>query len=65
LVVGWDALGALEDRVESGVAPGLQAVVDTREDHLRRTRPLRAHPAWPRYKSGDADDAASFECVTQ
>jgi feruloyl esterase len=64
-VVGWDALGALEDWVEKGIAPGPQVVVDTRESHLKRTRPLCVYPAWPRYKSGDADDAASFECVKQ
>jgi feruloyl esterase len=63
-VVGWDALGALERWVEAGEAPGPQVVVDTAEGHRSRTRPLCRHPAWPRYVGGDADDAASFACVT-
>src|SRR5579872_3042527 len=64
-VVGWDALGALENWVENGVAPGPQVVVDTKQGNRMRTRPLCVYPAWPRYSGGDVDDAASFRCVTQ
>jgi feruloyl esterase len=64
-VVGWDALGALENWVENGVAPGPQVVVDVKPGDRMRTRPLCVYPAWPRYNGGDVDDAASFSCVTQ
>jgi feruloyl esterase len=63
-VVGWDALGALENWVENGVTPGPQVVVDTKQGNRMRTRPLCVYPAWPRYSGGDVDDAASFRCVT-
>ncbi len=63
-IVGWDALGALEDWVEKGTAPDQQVVVDTAPDHRMRTRPLCVYPGWPRYKDGDVDDAQSFECIT-
>ncbi|WP_158813930.1 tannase/feruloyl esterase family alpha/beta hydrolase [Methylocapsa sp. S129] len=63
-VVGWDAFGALEQWVEKGEAPGPQIVVDTREGHRQRTRPLCVYPGWPRYVGGDIDVAASFTCVS-
>jgi pimeloyl-ACP methyl ester carboxylesterase len=62
-VVGWDALGALENWVENGVAPGPQVVVDTKEGNRLRTRPLCLYPNWPLYRGGNVDDAASFRCL--
>jgi pimeloyl-ACP methyl ester carboxylesterase len=63
-IVGWDAFGALERWVEKGEAPGRQAIVDTKEGHRQRSRPLCAYPTWPRYSGGDIDAAASFTCVS-
>jgi feruloyl esterase len=59
----FDGLGAVVDWVEKGVAPqrivarGTTAMPDV-------SRPLCPWPQYARYKgSGDAKDAASFECV--
>jgi Tannase and feruloyl esterase len=61
----WDSLTALEDWVERGIAPPPQIVADT-AGVPGRTRPLCEWPAWPRYRgSGEANAAASFECVKQ
>ncbi|MFC0064348.1 tannase/feruloyl esterase family alpha/beta hydrolase [Umezawaea endophytica] len=57
---GWDSLTALERWVESGRSPSNPVVADVNHD---RTRPLCDYPAWPRYRSGDPDDAASFTCA--
>jgi feruloyl esterase len=62
-IVGWGALGVLENWVERGEAPGPQTIVDTKDGDRRRTRPLCVYPAWPRYVAGDIDDAASFACA--
>ena len=63
-----DPLGALSNWVEKGAAPS--GLTLTEQDHktpaftVARTRPLCEWPAWPKYKgSGDANAAASFECV--
>jgi len=61
----WDALGALDAWVTSGVAPGTQLGTDTAAATKGRTRPLCVYPAWPKYKgSGDPNAAASFTCST-
>ncbi len=61
-----DFLGALVAWVEHGQAPaGLQLVEQGTKAPfaVTRARPLCEWPHWPRYKGGDAAQAASFECV--
>ena len=61
-----DMLSALADWVERDKAPaGLQLVAqDTRPPFaVTRARPLCEWPQWPRYKGGDVNRAASFECA--
>ncbi|GLY51199.1 feruloyl esterase [Lentzea sp. NBRC 102530] len=57
---GWDSLTALEQWVSSGRSPRHPVVTDLTHD---RTRPLCEYPAWPRYRSGDPNSAASFTCA--
>jgi feruloyl esterase len=60
-----DMLGALADWVERGRAPaGLQLVEQEVQSPFKvtRARPLCEWPLWPRYTSGDASQAASFQC---
>jgi pimeloyl-ACP methyl ester carboxylesterase len=56
----WDSLSALERWVEKGRPPTKPIVADANHD---RTRPLCEYPAWPRYRAGDPDSAASFVCA--
>ncbi len=59
---GFDTVGTLDAWVDKGVAPANLIVTDNHRQ--RRTRPLCAWPAWPRYNgSGDPDNAASFSCA--
>ena len=65
----FDALTALTDWVEKGKAPDqIIATVDPANKEIpaswspTRTRPLCPWPQYPRYKSGDPESAASFEC---
>ncbi len=58
----WDSLTTLEDWVERGRPPGPQVVADT-VGVPGRTRPLCEWPLWPRYRGGDPNTSASFECV--
>ncbi|WP_220126859.1 tannase/feruloyl esterase family alpha/beta hydrolase [Actinomadura madurae] len=55
----WDSLSALERWVEKGRPPSKPVVIDGRSG---RTRPLCEYPRWPKYRSGDADNAQSFVC---
>ena len=66
----FDALTALTDWVERGKAPDqIVATVDPANKEIpaswsrSRTRPLCVWPAYARYKGGDIESAASFECV--
>jgi feruloyl esterase len=62
---GVPTLDALEAWVEQGVAPSNLVVTDTNAG-ATRTRPMCVFPTWPKYKgSGDANAAASFDCVNQ
>lgn len=62
--VSWDALTALEDWVERGIAPTAQVARDTNSGAGNRTRPLCNFPTWPRYNgTGDVTQAANFTCV--
>lgn len=61
-----DMLGALRTWVERKEAPiNLQlAEMEAKPPFaVTRTRPLCEWPKWTRYKGGDANAAASFECV--
>ncbi len=56
----WDSLTALERWVEKGQSPKHPTVTDAAH---ARTRPLCDYPAWPRYRAGDPNSAASFVCA--
>jgi feruloyl esterase len=57
----FDALTALENWVERGVAP--TRLLATKQNSPL-ARPLCAYPELPRYKgTGDTNDAASFDCA--
>ena len=65
----FDALTALMDWVEKGKAPDeIIASADPANKDVpaswspNRTRPLCPWPKYARYKSGDPESAASFEC---
>lgn len=57
----WDSLSALDHWVHSGQPPIRPIVADA--NHGNRTRPLCEYPAWPRYRGGDPNSAASFVCT--
>ncbi len=66
----FDALTALTDWVEKGKAPDqIIATVDPANKEIpaswsrTRTRPLCPWPTYARYKGGDPESAASFECA--
>ena len=61
-----DFLGALTRWVEQGIAPsGLQLVEQSAKPPftVERTRPLCEWPTYPRYRGGDVNSAASYECA--
>ena len=62
-----DMLAVLVDWVEKGTAPGDLEVTEQRLDtpafETTRSLPLCQWPAWPHYKSGPVDRAASFACA--
>jgi len=62
-----DMLGVLVDWVESGKAPGDLEVVEQKVEApafpVLRALPLCQWPAWPHYKTGDVNAAASFTCA--
>ena len=61
----FDALGALEQWVEKGVAPETLIASHSTGGKIDRTRPLCPYPQVARYKgTGSIDEAASFACVT-
>lgn len=63
--MSWDSLAALDQWVESGVAPQAPVAIDANEENARRQRPLCEYPAWARYRgAGDMNRAASFECTS-
>ncbi len=58
------SLDYLEAWVERGEAPGTLVAVDVNAERSGRTRPVCHYPQWPRYDgSGNADEAANFDCV--
>ncbi len=59
----FDKLGALEDWVERGVAPGRIVASHTSGGKVDRTRPLCAYPQQAHYNgSGSEDEAGNFTC---
>lgn len=59
----FDALGALEQWVEKGRAPGRIVASQLKNGQVVRTRPLCPYPQVARYDGkGNPDDAASFMC---
>ena len=62
----FDALTALEDWVERGVAPDSILAAATNPGYFgvaSRTRPLCAYPTWARYNgTGDINVASNFNC---
>ena len=59
-------LAALVAWVEQGQAPGALTLVEQSAKPpfaVQRSRPLCQWPAWPRYRGGDVNAAASFECT--
>jgi feruloyl esterase len=60
----FDALGALEEWVEKGVAPSQILATHSTGGTVDRTRPLCAHPAVIKYRgTGDPDAATSYTCA--
>jgi feruloyl esterase len=61
----FDAVDALAQWVEHGVAPGKIVAAHLAEGKVDRTRPLCPYPQVARYKgSGSIDEAGSFACQT-
>ena len=56
----YDQLGLLFDWVENGKTPGMSVTVTAGDKSL----PLCSYPTYPRYKTGPAGSAASYECAT-
>jgi len=62
----FDALGALEQWVEKGVAPSRIIASHSTAGRVDRTRPLCPFPAVARYKgTGSVDDEAHFVCAAR
>jgi feruloyl esterase len=60
----FDALGALEQWVEKGVAPDKLIATHSTNGKVDRTRPLCTYPMVARHKgTGSIDEAANFACV--
>ena len=58
-----DALSALMQWVEKGVAPEYIIASHVTDDHVDRTRPLCPYPKTARWNaSGSSDDAKNFSC---
>jgi feruloyl esterase len=61
----FDALTALENWVEKGVAPDTLLATHSTAGKVDRTRPLCPYPQVARYKgTGSIDEAANFSCGT-
>lgn len=59
----FDALGALEQWVEKGVAPDTMVATHRTAGKVDRTRPLCPYPQVARYTgTGSVDEAANFSC---
>ena len=64
-VPSWDALGALDQWVTQGTAPGTLIGTDVNTATSGRSRPLCMYPAFPKYKgTGSIDVAANYSCAS-
>lgn len=64
-VPSWDALGALDNWVAKGSAPGTLVGTDTNTATSGRSRPLCLYPSFPKYNgAGSIDTAQSYACAT-
>jgi feruloyl esterase len=62
----FDALAALEQWVEKGLAPDKLIASHGTNGKIDRTRPLCVYPLVARWKgTGSSDDAATFSCVAE
>ena len=62
----FDALTALEQWVEKGVAPDKLLATHSTNGKVDRTRPLCPYPQVARYKgTGSIDEAANFTCASR
>ncbi len=60
----FDAVAALENWVEKGVAPTRIESSQYKDGQVTRTRPLCMYPEVPKYKgTGSTDEAANFGCA--
>ena len=57
----YDRVGLLTDWVENGKAPGRAITVTAGE----RSLPMCSYPEYPKYKSGPASEASSYECAAK
>ena len=55
----YDQIGMLIDWVEKGTAPGMSVTATAGE----RSLPLCSYPAYPRYRGGPSNAAASYQCA--
>ena len=61
----FDAVSAIEQWVEQGVAPDQLVASKVTDGEVERSRPLCPFPQVARYGgTGSPDDAANFACVT-
>ncbi len=60
---GFDALGVLDQWLDTGIPPGTLIATDNNREQAHRTRPLCVYPAWPKYVAGDIHQAGSFTCT--
>jgi feruloyl esterase len=61
-VTSFDFVSELDRWVTSGKAPAAIPASRVEAGEVVRTRPLCAYPQSAAYKTGDVNDAASFEC---
>lgn len=60
----FDALTAVIDWVENGVAPSSLTATRVEQGQVTRTRPLCPYPQVARHRgAGSVDDAANFACT--
>ena len=57
----YDRFGIITDWVENNKAPG-KSIAATAGD---RTMPICSYPAYPKYVSGPAGEASSYNCSTR
>jgi feruloyl esterase len=61
---GFDSLAVLDRWLDTGTPPENLIAVDNNKAEAHRGRPLCVYPAYPKYTTGDVNQAASFTCAT-